>query len=83
MGKKRAWGRKSQKTSGEWNFRNGKSKLVQRGLVAWGLAKGFLLCLLVGPLTIPHPLVNFCSFFFLKGYFIVLSRFFFLPCTKY
>lgn len=58
-------GRESQKTLGEWNFRNGKSELVpaRSACLVWvclpGLAEGFLLCLF----TIPQPLLNFSSLF--------------------
>lgn len=47
MGKEKAWRRKSQKTLGEWNFRNGKSELIPAPSAAWawGLAEiGFLFC---------------------------------------
>lgn len=46
--KGKAWGRKSQKTLGEWNFRNGESELVPAWSSSLGLAEGFFwLCRLV------------------------------------
>lgn len=80
MGKKGVWGRKSQKTLGERNFRNGKSELVP----AWSS------CLEPGPgifvvpfgWPIPHSLLNFSFFFSPEGLFIVLSSFFFFLLHK-
>lgn len=76
-----SWGGKSQKTLGEWNFRNGKSELVPAWSSCLGLAEvfGYAFRLLCSHNSLLKFSVLFLS---LKDYFIVLLRFFFL-CTKY
>ena len=78
MGKKRVWGRKSQKTLGERNFRNGKSELVPARSSCLEPGPGIFVVPFGWP--IPHSLLNFSVFFFFppEGLFIVLSSFFFL-----
>nr|KAF6314745.1 hypothetical protein mMyoMyo1_008548 [Myotis myotis] len=84
MGKEKAWRRKSQKTLGEWNFRNGKSELIPAPSACLGPGPDcvcFLLCLLVGLFTHTHTPFKISALFFPEGLFYCTLRIFFFFCA--
>lgn len=86
MGTKKAWGRESQRTPGEWNFRNGESVVP-----AWSSCLGPDGGVYATPFSWPvHGSPTPCSIsvpFLPEGLFYctfkILLLFFFPPCTKY
>lgn len=82
MGKEQAWGKKSQKTLGEWNFRNGKSELAPAWSGRLGPGREFFcfvlfLVLPFGWLFTPPPFKISVLLFFFEGLFNCAFKFFF------